>query len=154
MLSLIERIILLKSVDIFAETPEDILVDVATGLKEVEAKAGEIIIEKGSVGSSLYIIVEGEVNILDGEHLITTLGESEIFGEFSLLDPGPRTATVTAVGTTHLFRLDQEIFFDLLDDHGTIARKVIQVLVRYLRNAHAQFSELVYRGASSKASEG
>ncbi|MCB0163732.1 MAG: HEAT repeat domain-containing protein [Anaerolineae bacterium] len=148
MLSLVERILLLKSVSIFSETPEEVLAEVAVVMEEVRAKAGELIIEKGSLGSSLFIIIDGQVNVHDEGRVIAKLGESEVFGEFSLLDPGPRTATVTALEESRLFRLDQEAFFELLDDHSTIPRKIIQVLVRYLRNAHFQINNLVYRDIS------
>lgn len=148
MLSLVERILLLKSVAIFSETPEEVLAEVAVVMEEVRVKAGEPIIEKGSLGSALFIIIDGQVKVHDEERVITTLGEREVFGEFSLLDPGPRTATVTALEESRLFRLDQEAFLELLDDHSTIARKIIQVLVRYLRNAHFQINTLVYRDIS------
>lgn len=148
MLSLVERILLLKSVAIFSETPEEVLAEVAVVMEEVRAKAGERLIEKGSLGSSLFIIIDGQVNVHDDGRVIATLGEREVFGEFSLLDPGPRTATVTALEESRLFRLDQEAFLELLDDHSTIARKIIQVLVRYLRNAHFQMNSLVYRDIS------
>ncbi|MCB0170460.1 MAG: HEAT repeat domain-containing protein [Anaerolineae bacterium] len=148
MLSLVERILLLKSVAIFAETPEEVLAEVAVVMEEVRAKAGELIIEKGSLGSSLFIIIDGQVNVHDEGRVIAKLGESEVFGEFSLLDPGPRTATVTALEESRLFRLDQDAFLELLDDHSTIARKIIQVLVRYLRNAHFQMNTLAYQDIS------
>lgn len=152
MLSLIERVILLKSVGIFSETPEEVLAEVAVVLEEVEAKAGESIIKQGNLGDSLYIIIDGVVKVHHDSHLITTLGESEMFGEFSLLDPGPRAATVTALENTRLFRLDQKIFLELLDEHSTIARKIIQVLVRYLRRTNFQFDYLTYQNDTANSS--
>lgn len=152
MQSLVERIILLKAVGIFSETPEEVLAEVAVLLEEVEAKTGESIIKQGDLGNSLYIIIDGRVKVHDDSRIITELNQSEVFGEFSLLDPGPRIVTVTALEDTRLFQLDQEAFLELLDNHSTIARKTIQVLVRYLRNAHFQFNALVYRDTSFNSS--
>ena len=152
MQSLVERIILLKAVGIFSETPEEVLAEVAVLLEEVEAKTGESIIKQGDLGNSLYIIIDGRVKVHDDSRIITELNQSEVFGEFSLLDPGPRIVTVTALENTRLFQLDQEAFLELLDTHSTIARKIMQVLVRYLRNAHFQFNALVYRDTSFNSS--
>ena len=145
MLSLLEKVILLKTVSFFSEVPEDVLVEIASVLEELEIEAGETIIKKGESGGSLYIIADGKVRVHDERRTITILGESNVFGEFSILDANPRSASVTALEDTRLFRLDQDPFFELIDDHSTIARRIMQVLVRYLRQAHNQANTLLYR---------
>ncbi len=138
MLSLVERVIFLKAVSLFSETPEEVLAELAAVLEEVERKPGETIIEKGEPGKSLYIIIDGHVKVHDGEQKIGTLGERDVFGEWSILDPGPRSASVTAMETTHLLRLDQETFYELIDDHSVVARRIMQILVKQLRYAWMQ----------------
>src|SRR4029079_10084636 len=70
----------------------------------------------------------------DGNYTINKLGEREVFGEMALLDPAPRIATVTTLEDTHLFRLRQEAFYELLDNRGEVARGIIRVLTSYLRS--------------------
>jgi CRP-like cAMP-binding protein len=129
----VEKILILKSVDIFAHTPDKILVDIAGLLREVEEPAGTVIFAKGEPGASMYIIVSGAVEALDGEHVFTRMGEREVFGEMALLDGEPRTATIRATQAVHLLRLDQEPFYELMDDHIEIARGIIHVLLQRLR---------------------
>ena len=65
---------------------------------------------------------------------IDLLGADEVFGEMSLLDPGPRSASVTAVDDATLLRLGQEPFFELLAEYPEIGRHVMQLLTRRLRH--------------------
>jgi AAA family ATP:ADP antiporter len=133
MLSAIEKVIILKTVSIFARTPDEILAEVAALLEEVELKEGETIFEKGDAGDCMYIIVDGRVRVHDGGRTLNYLGEGDVFGEMAVLDPEPRLASVTAVEDTRLFRLDQEPFYELMDDRIEVARGIIRVLSQHLR---------------------
>lgn len=124
---------ILKSVDLFAHTPDKILAEIATLLQEVEAPAGATIFTKGEPGASMYMIVSGEVEARDGDHVFARMGPREVFGEMALLDGEPRTATIRATQAVHLLRLDQAPFYDLMDDQVAIARGIIHVLLQRLR---------------------
>jgi CRP/FNR family cyclic AMP-dependent transcriptional regulator len=138
MLSTVEKVMALKSLSFFTDTPNEVLVDVAAVLKEETIEAGGMIFEKGEPGSSVYIITEGEIRIHDGERTIAQLSENDAFGEMSILDPDPRSATATALKDSHLLRLDQEPFRELLTDHSDIAWRVMQFLTQRLRQAQSQ----------------
>jgi hypothetical protein len=133
MLLTIEKVIILKTVDIFANTPDEILVEIAGLLKESTAPAGATIFTQGEPGDSMYIIVEGQVEALDGDQVFTQMGERQVFGEMALLDGEPRTATIRTKQATRLLRLDQEPFYELMDERIEIARGIIQVLLQRLR---------------------
>jgi len=133
MLLTIEKVLILKTVSIFADTPEEILVDVAAILEEVDVKAGDTILHKDDVGRCMYILVDGGVRIHDGDQTIAFLGAREIFGELAVLDAEPRSASVTAEVDTHLFRLDQEAFYELMADRFEVARGIIRMLCRRVR---------------------
>ncbi|MEE9491220.1 MAG: cyclic nucleotide-binding domain-containing protein, partial [Dehalococcoidia bacterium] len=133
MLSTIEKVIVLKTVSIFAGTPDEILAEVASLLEEVKLREGETIFEKGDAGDCMYIIVDGKVRVHDGGRTLNYLGEGDVFGEMAVLDPEPRLASVTAVEDTRLFRLDQEPFYELMDDRIEVARGIIHVLSQHLR---------------------
>ena len=133
MLTTLEKVMILKGVQIFAETPDEILAEVAGLLREVEVNAGDRVIEQGELGDCMYVIVDGEVALTcDGKRL-ATIGDREIFGEMSLLDSEPRSASVEALRSTHLLRLDQEELYDLMGQRVEIARGIIRLLSKRLR---------------------
>ena len=133
MLLTIEKVIILKSVSIFAEIPDESLVEVASILEEVEFKAGEEILRKGDLGTSMYIIVNGRVRVHVEDMEMTTLGEREVFGELAALDPEPRSASITAIEDTHLFRIERGPLFELMTEHPEVAQGIIGVLCQRLR---------------------
>ncbi len=135
MLTTLEKIIQLKGMELFADTSEEVLAEVAALLEELDIPAGQTFLHKGDLGSSLYIIIEGSVRVHEGERRLADLGENDFFGELALLDPAPRSADVTALSDTRLFRLNQEPFNELLEDHTEVARKMLQILARRLRRA-------------------
>jgi HEAT repeat protein len=133
MLLTIEKVMILRSVQIFAETPDSVLAEIAAILKQVEVAAGVTIFNKGDTGDCLYVIGSGKVRIHDGDLTLTTLGERDIFGELALLDAEPRSATATAETPTRLFRVDQEAFYDLMADRIEVVRGILRVLCRRVR---------------------
>ena len=149
MLSTLERLLTLKTVSSFAELPDEILTEMAGLLEELEVSEGAVIFHKGDPGSSLYVIVEGTVRVYDSHSTRNYLGPRDVFGEMALLDPEPRVASVSATCDTHLLRLNQEPFYELVDDRIEITYGMIRVLAGYLRKrvrdlnaAHAQLASL------------
>ena len=130
---LIEKVMILKGVQMFEETSEEILAEIAAVLEELELPAGETVFQKGDAGDSMYVIVEGQVRVFDGERTINVLGEREIFGELALLDPEPRSASCAAIAPARLFRLDAETFSQLMAGNIEIVRGVLHVLCERLR---------------------
>jgi CRP-like cAMP-binding protein len=142
MLSTIEKVLILKHVDVFQQTPDDVLADIASLLEEIEVAAGETIFRKGDQGDSLYIIISGKLRVDDGDRLLNYLGESDVFGEMALLDSEPRVASVAAVELTQLLRLDQAPFYELIADRPEVAIGLIHVLSGHLRARVRDVTEL------------
>lgn len=142
MLSTIEKVLILKRVDVFQQTPDDVLADVAGLLEELEVAAGAVIFHKGDLGDSLYIVVAGKLRVDDGDHLLNYLGENDVFGEMALLDAEPRVASVTALEPTNLLRLAQAPFYELIADRPEVAIGLIHVLTRHLRARVHDLTEL------------
>ncbi len=134
MLMSIEKILLLKSVDLFSHVSDPILFEIASIVKDETVPEGKTIIRKGDLGDFMYIIASGRVRIHDGDQTITYLGENDEFGELALLDSEPRSASVTAVEETYLLRLDQNTFYELISDYPDVLRGIIQVLSGRLRD--------------------
>ena len=151
MLLTIEKVLILKTVSIFADTPEEILADVAGLLEEITVPAGETILHKDDVGRCMYIIVAGRVRVHNGDQLLAYQGARDIFGELAVLDAEPRSASVTAEVDTHLFRLDQEAFYELMADRFEVARGIIRMLCRRVREGSMPHEE---HGVSFGAEDG
>mgnify|MGYP001353018282 CR=1 FL=1 len=101
--------------------------------EEVRFKAGDTIFSKGDSGESLYVIVQGEVNVHDGGLDLKRLKDKSVFGELAVLDPEPRSASVTAITDTHLLRLDSEAFLELMSGNMEVVRGVLSVLCDRIR---------------------
>ncbi|MBX3035416.1 MAG: cyclic nucleotide-binding domain-containing protein [Anaerolineales bacterium] len=142
MYSTVEKVLILKSVNLFKSTPDDALAELSEIISEVEVPAGKNIVMKGESGSSMFIIVNGKVAVLDDERVVNTLGERAVFGELALLDTEPRTATIRALEDTLLFRLDQEPFYELMSDRVEVAMGTIQMLAGNLRARVREVMEL------------
>lgn len=133
-LLLIEKVLLLKSISIFSDTPENVLAEVALLLHETEVESNLTLFDEGEIGNCMYIIYKGNVRIHKGEQTLVVLKDREFFGDLSLLDTETRSASATAVNDCLLLRIDQEPFFELLESQPEIARGVIRILSKRLRN--------------------
>ncbi len=129
----IERVAVLQRVALFGEVPGHTLVAVARLLEEVSFEAGDCIIERGSVEDWLFVVAEGRIRIHIGERTLVENGPGGVVGEFAVLAPAPRSASVTAVEPSLLLRLRRGPFEELLDDRPEIARGVISMLARMLQ---------------------
>lgn len=143
-LLLIERVLLLKSLSLFSDTPETILAEIAHLLEEKEVAESTAIVKEGEAGSGMYIIYRGSVNIIKGKQLLATLHEKDFFGELSLLDTETRSASVIAATDCTLFYIEQEPFYDLLELRPEVVRGIIRILCKRLRNANQQIFELTH----------
>lgn len=133
MLLTIEKVLILKSVKIFSSVPEPQLVDLATIVESVDYEAGEVIMNQGDLGGSMYIVANGKVRIFEGEKELGTLGDRAVFGELAALDPEPRAASVEALESSTLLRLEGEALYDLMSGNKEVTRGIIHVLCDYAR---------------------
>lgn len=130
---LTEKVLLLKSLSIFNETPETILTELAPLMQEQEVEQGALIFEEGEPGDCMYIIFTGEIRIHKGKTTLAILEEREVFGELSLLDAETRSATATAKTDCFLFKIAQEPFYELIESRPEVAMGFIKILCKRLR---------------------
>ena len=129
-----ERIEILRDVVIFSESNDQILERLASSLIDVHVEDNEPVFHKGDELNAMYIIVNGKVRVHDGDHIFTTFGSKDFFGEYSLIDSSVRSATVTASEKTHLLRLDQGNFLEIIEDNIDLSKAVLKALIKRLRN--------------------
>jgi CRP-like cAMP-binding protein len=108
-----------------------------------------VLFHEGDSGDRLFIVVEGKVKLgrtsADGrENLIAVLGPGQMFGELSLFDPGPRSATVTAVTDASIMSLTHDELLRWLDGRPAVARGLLLQLASRLRKVSDVVADLVF----------
>jgi CRP-like cAMP-binding protein len=132
-LLLVEKVLILKSLSIFKDTPEHILADLAPLMEQEEFEQNTTIFNEGEIGDCMYIIHHGEVRIHKNNTTLAILKEKEVFGELALLDAEVRSATATTNRDCVLFRVEQEPFYELIENRTEVARGFIKILCQRLR---------------------
>lgn len=138
MISTVEKVLFLKSIDLFSQIPGEDLARVALIAAEVDFDPGESLMNEGEIGDSMYLILEGRVEVLKRGVAITELGPKECVGEMAILDSEPRSATVKAAQPTRALKVEREDFYEILNERIDIARGIIMVLCRRLRETTAR----------------
>ncbi len=132
-LLLFEKVLILKSLAIFNDTPETILSELGPLMQEEEFEKGTILFNEGDIGDCMFVIYKGEVKIHKGATTLAVLKEKEVFGELSLLDSETRSASATANSDCFLFKIDQEPFYELVETRPEVAKGFIKILCQRLR---------------------
>jgi signal transduction histidine kinase len=142
---IIQRINLLRNTSIFKLASDKELRALAKSLTERVVQEGKTIIYKGDKGKNLFIVVDGRIKIHDEEHVYDIAGKGHVFGEYSLFHTETRTATVTALETTHLLVLSQDKFKIILGKNPAIRTAVGDSLVETIAVQNRMEKELVLK---------
>ena len=134
MMPTVEKVLFLKRVPLFAGVPTRDLVQVAGIAEEVLCEPEERIITEGEQGNAMFLIVEGEVAIHRGGQRLASLRVQDCFGEMSILDNEPRSASATALTDCLLLKVDQDHFHTILNQNADVALAIIRTLTRRLRS--------------------
>jgi CRP/FNR family cyclic AMP-dependent transcriptional regulator len=98
---------------------------------------GEIIIRQGETGDSLYVILEGQVEVIvlqeSGVRRLSVLGEGEFFGEMEIFDASARSATIRAMGPAQILTVDKKTLLLRLQEDPALALHFLQSLSGRLR---------------------
>ena len=136
---------LLRSIPLFEGLEEDDLVALSAALEPRSFRAGTMIFAQGDVGSAMYIIESGDVNIhLPGEksHRISLkdIARGEYFGELSLFDDLPRSASALATSNAVLLELQRETLENYLDRRPRAAMAILRTMGQRLRETNTMLS--------------
>jgi hypothetical protein len=140
MYSVLEKTLLLKSVDLFKTIPGDILSKIAQLAMEVQTGIDDMIFNEGDHGDSLYIIISGKVSVTRGGKSIAMLEQGHCIGEMSLLDQEPRSAGALAIEDSILLKIDQEGFYELMSSNPDIMKQIVMMLTRRVREMNKKFT--------------
>jgi CRP/FNR family transcriptional regulator, cyclic AMP receptor protein len=126
---------LLGNVDLFRDLTSKELRAVHAQSKEISFRDGEVVVAEGEKSARFYLILDGQAKVDVGGRRRPSLQKGDYFGEISLIDGGPRTATVTAVGDLHTLTIASFNFRSLLREYPPMAFKVLVTLCRRVRNS-------------------
>jgi len=120
----------LTDIEIFSNLNSEELSQVESILEKRTTVEGEVLFREGDPGKEMFIVKEGVVSIIvtlsDGEELtISRIEGGNFFGDMSIFEQAPRSATCRCESKTELYTLKDQAFFDLMDSHPQIAAKVL-----------------------------
>jgi CRP-like cAMP-binding protein len=136
----------LQRVPLFAGFTEDELRRVADLSKIVEMPAGTVLTQMGDPGDSFFVIIDGTVEVRTPIGGGSQLQPGDFFGEMSLLDGEPRSATITATTDLRLLVVDRAHFWRLVDETPDLIRRILMILSRRVRRLE-QTVFTILRGA-------
>ncbi len=128
----------LALVPLFSALSKSDLQQVDRAADRIEVEAGRELVTEGRTGREFFLILDGTAIVRRNGRKVATLGPGQFFGELSLLDKGPRTATVVAESDMKLLVLGQREFGGLIDGVPGMAAKLLQGLAHRLREADAR----------------
>lgn len=137
------------SAPLFAGIDPEAAAALFASMTTVHLPRGQALFQEGDPGDRLYVIGSGKVKLgrrsNDGrENLLSVLGPAEMFGELSLFDPGPRTATATAVADATLYQLNHTELISWLEQYPPVAKHLLEALARRLRRTNEALADLVF----------
>jgi CRP/FNR family transcriptional regulator, cyclic AMP receptor protein len=118
-------------------------------LHPVEFPRGHTVFTEGEPGDRLYIIISGKVKLgrrsADGrQNILAIMGPSDMFGELSIFDPGPRTSSATTITKVHAVSMDRDALKAWIKDRPEIAGQLLRVLARRLRRTNNNLADLIF----------
>lgn len=135
-LTIIEKVIFLKSMDIFKHATIEELGGVATMTEEVHFEPGETIYREGEPTDAIYLILKGHVAVERNGQRTHEVGEKHAFGTVAALDRNPAVHTVKAIDPVHALKLNAQDFHDILSLDFELVQAVLRGLCRLIREGH------------------
>jgi CRP-like cAMP-binding protein len=136
---ILERIAFLKKISLFSSISQEHLDAVARIMFEQWVENGEYICRQGEEGNELYIIKQGEIEVMQGvnsqENVIFTAVEGACLGELAILGNIPRTASLRARGDVQLLVVNGDHFLPLLKQHPDLSVRMLKLMVTRVLNA-------------------
>ncbi len=124
----------LQRVQLFARCSKSELQWLAQNTDEIDLPVGRTLIREGKSNDTFYVLIDGAVDVRVKDQERARLGPGDVFGEISMLDRGPATATVTTVAPVRALVMSHAQFRDAVSGQENIAIRVIAVMAERLRN--------------------
>jgi CRP/FNR family transcriptional regulator, cyclic AMP receptor protein len=128
-----DPVAMLSSVPIFEGLSKKELNEILRAAKDVTHRQGHILAREGEAGVGFFLILDGRASVKVGERSVRPMSTGDFFGEISLIDGGPRTATVTAETDVRTLGITPWTFKRLIEQNPAIAAKMLKVMANRLR---------------------
>ncbi len=138
MFTVLEKTLLLKTVDLFQEIPGELLSQVSKISKARPYEKNSTIFNEGDAGDSMFIVFEGIVSIKKGSKEIAELKKGASLGEMALLDNETRSADAIAKEDSVLLKINQDVFYELMESNADIMKQIIKLLTARIRKANVK----------------
>jgi len=129
----------LRRVSLFSSCSTKDLEKIAKAGDEVTLSAGTVIVDQGQTGREAFVIINGSATVKRNGKKVATLGAGSVVGELSLLDHGPRTATVVAETDCTMLVISQRQFLAVIDAIPAISHKLLATLAGRIRELDRQY---------------
>ncbi|MEY3567493.1 MAG: hypothetical protein RLZ19_1507 [Actinomycetota bacterium] len=129
----------LRRVALFSSCSTKDLEKIAKAGDEVTLSAGTVIVDQGQTGREAFVIISGSATVKRNGKKVATLGAGSVVGELSLLDHGPRTATVVADTECTMLVISQRQFLAVIDAIPAISHKLLATLAGRIRELDRQY---------------
>jgi CRP/FNR family cyclic AMP-dependent transcriptional regulator len=130
----VEKIAFLENVPLFSGMATQELMYVAGIVQEDSFPAGATVIREEDAGDSMFVVVDGEVMVHRRNAQLAKLRSKDFFGEMSILNSEPRSASVTAISKCRLLRIEEGDFWQLLIANNSLAVAMVRALAQRLRD--------------------
>jgi CRP/FNR family transcriptional regulator, cyclic AMP receptor protein len=139
----------LRQAPLFSSLDDEAADSLRASMSETRIGRGDVLFHEGDSGDRLYVVTDGKIKLgrtsADGrENLLAILGPGQMFGELSLFDPGPRSATATAVTPCTMVSLGHDELLRWLEDQPSVARGLLNQLAARLRKTSDVVADLVF----------
>ena len=140
---------ILSRAGIFQGVDSEAVNNLIEQMETVRFPRGTTIFDEGEPGDRLYIITAGKIKLarhapVGRENLLTVMGPSDMFGELSIFDPGPRTSSAVCVTEVQAATMNSDMLQKWVEDHPSIAQQLLRVLARRLRRTNANLADLIF----------
>jgi CRP/FNR family transcriptional regulator, cyclic AMP receptor protein len=129
----------LRNVSLFQGCSTKELETIAKAGDEIAMPAGSLIVDQGQTGREAFVVLSGTVLVKRNGKKVGSFGPGTVVGELSLLDHGPRTATVICESDCALLLLDQRHFMGVIDSVPSLAHKLLATLAGRIRDLDRQY---------------
>lgn len=139
----------IRKAPLFSALDDEAAEALRRSMAEVNLGRGQVLFREGDSGDKLYVVADGKVKLgrtsTDGrENLLAVLGPGEMFGELSLFDPGPRTATATAVTDVKIYALGHSDLTTWVSGRPEVALSLLKQISSRLRRTNEVIGDLVF----------
>jgi len=132
--TIIEKVIFLQNVNLFADIPTEQLSHLAAIAERVSVSKNTYLFREGDHSSSIFIVVNGLIHIRKNNKLLQTAGKYHEVGMLGFFDNAPRVAEAEAIEDTELLKINNIEFFDLLESKVKLSRGILVFFAKHIRS--------------------